>query len=161
MKIDFKKDSKLAPWHVIVRQIILFYWLKLRGIRYDFRPYVAVETEMHPVLTKYTTKDQPDYLKGFGSKSGLNKDTNYEEIAAFRILNYPETCRYIRKPKKKTCKTLFFTEKKRGLKTTQYIELAYWLPAWSHAGGTYPPHNDFSVWIRIKYIGGHRKIPSV
>jgi len=156
MRIKHKAGRKRSSYFITLRLWSIVWLYKLRGFKYGFKPKVQVEFRFDLIDSNYHNQRdlENDWLKGFGTKNGINTDTNKEEIAAYRKLSTGnlftfETCKYVNFPDKSTR----IVNTKRGFISRQVITLKHWIAVGSYAGGTYPPDNTFTYQLKVRYIG--------
>lgn len=153
MKIKFKANRFLPKYWPIIKasHASKYYLAKALGRRLE----VTVIFDKNILYRAVNESEQGDMLKLFGSKTGINTQTNYEKILVYRT--YPdeklvEFATYIREQED------FYAEdieafKVRGTKYwSRIIDPKYALSTSLWAGGTYPPTTPHSFRIEVEIV---------
>ena len=161
--IKHRKGSNWPQKWVVAYCCLAFYFFKLRkGISSGFRkwdPDIEVSTGVNRWSSNYTMpgKEQYDWRKVFGSRSGLNTPTNLEEIAVYRCLGFGEfeAGRYVRVMADHFIDGDIKKRSGRGdLIFKETIKLSYWIPAFPWAGGDPIVNQDnYVIGMGLRYIG--------
>lgn len=155
MKVKFKPGKFHPQWHVIVRQVFLFYFFRI-VIAIGLANGVKIKYKFDDSSRYFIPgRDIEDWLKFFGSRTGTKTGINYELLAAFVFL--PElstfkTCVYINKPDVGEYANREYLYPAIGNKGEQIIAIPYWLPAWSYAGGDVATLTGFEMEVSFGLV---------
>lgn len=155
-KVIHKEYSFYNKWYL--EAIHLFFWLYDRFIYLITKNKTSVTCEYDKDFI-YKAIDQDDWRKIYGSKSGVNTETNNEEIVVNRCIfkngkAYVEQGRYIRRKK-----LGFHLEnivrkeipEKGSVNITTDIKVKHLLPAFSYAGGDKMNTSNYKYKIKMNF----------
>ena len=154
MKIKFKAN-RFQPKNwlgIYLWYVPKFYYAKARGKRLK----ITVLFDWNMLYDAVDAREQFDWLKLFGSKSGVRTNTNKELINAYRtfpLFGEVDFCDYHRLNERhwQEPEITYWAEGGR-LKHTNIIEPKYALPVTVWAGGTYPPTTSHSYEVFIDVV---------
>ena len=176
MIIKHKKNSFQEQFGAGLKLSLLYFWhgfLRLNRIKKKASVRTIWDEDsiysMGKTLDGEDNRNQEDWRKIWGSKSGIDHKTNYEEIVAYRLftpeyrgglfcnkkgaLAKVEVCKYTRYGDGKfhdLDKQEGYIYKDKSVTLSTEIELKHWIPVTAYAGGDEKPHTDFTFRCKIR-----------